>query len=438
MEGQALFLIVLGLMFLILLFLGVPLVFAIGALAIVMAVFLLGVSGFPLLIYRTLSVLYEFVLLAAPLFIFMGAMLAKSGAADDMYEGLHRLFGPLRGSLAVGTIVTCTIMAAMTGITGAATVAMGLIALPAMFKRGYNKALALGSVAGGGTLGVLIPPSLPMIFIGASCRISIGKLFAGGIIPGLIMSSLFILYIIIRSAVQPNVAPALAKEERQIPLKRKLGYLARLIPPALLILAVLGSIFAGIATPTEAAAIGAFGAIVYAVARKSLTCSLLQETLKETLRITCMILWILIASQVFSVVFNVAGGPRMLMDALLGLEVGRWGVVIAIQLFLFVLGMFMDQVAIIWMFAPIFMSIIKTLGFDPIWFGVLLTVNIEIAYLTPPFGYNLFYLKGVAPPDVTMGDIYRSIVPFVLLQILTIAILMVWPNLILWLPNLIR
>ncbi|MFC1916134.1 TRAP transporter large permease subunit [Chloroflexota bacterium] len=416
---------------------GIPIAFVLGGVALIFAYFLEGSDFLFIIATTTYGRMTNMILIALPMFIFMGNMLQISGIADDLYEMMHRWLGFLRGGLASGTVVICTIFAAMSGVSAAATVTMGLLALPAMLKRGYNKSIALGSIMAGGALGTLIPPSIVLIVIAMMLQVSVGKIFIAGILPGLLLSSFFIIYISIRCALQPHLGPGIPPEERPS-LKLKFVSLRAIILPAVLIVTVLGSIFMGVATPTEASALGALGSIVVAAIHRRLTWSALLETCYRSLRVTCMCMWILIGGVTFSSIYHAVGGAEFVDQVLTTLPIGKWGILISMQLILFILGCLIDIIGICMITLPIFSPIIVSLGFDPLWFGIVFMVNMEMAYLTPPFGHNLFYLKGVAPKEVTMGDIYRSVSPFVALQAIGLAIVILFPQLSLWLPSLMR
>jgi tripartite ATP-independent transporter DctM subunit len=328
-------------------------------------------------------------------------------------------------------------MAAMSGVSAAAVLTMGVIALPAMLKRGYNKSIALGSITAGGALGQLIPPSILMVIYGGVAGVSVGKLFMGGVLPGLLLAGLFIAYIAIRSFIQKDIAPALhEKERREITWGQKTVSLKSIILPALLIIGVLGSIFKGIATPTEAAAIGAGGSIICGLIHRRLTWEIIRAACFNTLKSTCMVMWIMIGSMLFVSFYFSIGGADFVKETLLGMGVNRWFIIFGMQAVLFVLGCLLDPSGIVLLCTPLFLPIVAALGFDPLWFGVLFIVNLEMAYLTPPFGYNLFYLKSVVSEDITMGDIYRSVWPFVVLQMIGLTVCMIFPQIILWLPGL--
>ncbi|MFH1081422.1 MAG: TRAP transporter large permease subunit [Pseudomonadota bacterium] len=418
-----------------LLALGLPLAFVMGGVGVIGSYLLWGDRGLFLIVTQTYGAMGKFTLLAVPLFIFMSMILERAGVADDLYTLMHRWIGPVRGGLAMGTVVICTIFAAMAGISGAATVSMGVIALPAMLKRGYNKTIAMGCISGGGALGILIPPSVPMILYATLTGISIGGLFAGGILPGLMLAAIFIAYIGIRCYFQPELGPALPTEER-VSWREKFISLKAVLLPIMIIIMVLGSIYAGICTATEASAMGCVGAIVSAGIYRKLNWALIKDACYRTAALTAMIIWILIGAYCFTSVYTGTGAHILMEHIMLSIPGGKWVILLTMQLIFFVLGCILDPVGIIMICTPVFVPVIMSLGFDPLWFGVLFVMNMEMGYLTPPFGFNLFYMKAIAPPGVTMADIYRSIVPFVLLQGLALLIVVVFPQIALWLPKL--
>lgn len=420
----------------VLLALGLPLAFVLGGVGVAGSYLLWGNKGLFLLASQAYGAMGKFTLLAIPLFIFMAMILERSGVADDLYTLMHRWMGPLRGGLAIGTVIICTIFAAMSGISGAATVSMGIIALPAMLKRNYDKKIAMGCISGGGALGILIPPSVPMILYATLTGESIGGLFAGGILPGLLLASLFILYIGIRCYFQPLLGPALPGEER-VSWREKMISLKAVALPVMIIVMVLGSIYAGVCTATEAAALGCLGAIISAAVYRKLNWTLLKETSHRTAALTAMIIWILIGAYCFTSVYTGTGAHKLMEHILLSIPGGRYAILITMQLVFFILGCILDPVGIIMICTPVFVPVIKTLGFDSLWFGVLFIMNMEMGYLTPPFGFNLFYMKAIVPEGITMGDIYRSIVPFVALQAVGLIIVVIFPEIALWLPKLI-
>lgn len=424
---------------LILIFSGLPLAFVLGGLGLLLSFFLWGHNSMLLVAVQTWDVMTSYFLVAVPLYVFMATMLQRSGIVEDLFSAMQVWFGPLRGGLAIGTIVICTIMAAMTGIVGAAVATMGILALPEMLNRKYDKRMALGCICAGGTLGILIPPSVITIVYAVTAGVSIGQMFMGGVLPGILLSLLFAVYIAARCWIDPELGPALPSEQRkQHSLTVKLKTLKGIILPLLLIVAVLGSIYAGIATPTEAAGVGSLGAIVSAAIYRRLTWDNFRQSVYSTARITAMILWITIGARCFISVFSAVGGDQLIREFVTGLEINRWIILILMQVMLVILGLFLDEIGIILLCVPIFLPIIRDLDFDAVWFGILFLVNAQMDYITPPFGYTLFYLKGVAPEGVTMGDIYRSVVPFVCLQAFGLALCMLFPQIILWLPDMMQ
>lgn len=416
--------------------LGLPLAFVLGGVGVVGCYLLWGDKGLFLITSQAYGTMGKFTLLAIPLFIFMAMILERAGVADDLYTLMQRWMGPLRGGLAIGTVIICTIFAAMAGISGAATVSMGIIALPAMLRRGYDQKMAMGAISAGGALGVLIPPSVPMILYATLAGESIGGLFAGGILPGLLLSALFCLYIGIRCFFQPSMGPVLPKEERA-GWREKLISLKAVALPVMIIVMVLGSIYAGVCTATEAAALGCLGALISAAVYGKLTRTLVKDACFRTARLTAMVIWILIGAYAFTAVYTGTGAHELMERILLSIPGGKYAILGSMMLIFFLLGCILDPAGIIMICTPVFVPVIKALGFDPLWFGILFIMNMEMGYLTPPFGFNLFYMKAVAPPSVTMVDIYKSIVPFVILQALGLIIVIIFPEIALWLPKLL-
>lgn len=414
---------------------GLPIAFALGGLAVVFTLALWGSHALLLPVMNIYGSMTNYLLVAVPLFIFMSSMLERTGLAEDFFDAVQNWIGGVRGGLAIGTVLMSMALAAMVGISAASTAILGLIALPAMLKRHYNKEIALGSIQAGGALGVLIPPSVLMIILGLFGELSVGKLFIGGIIPGIILGCLFIIYIVLRCRFQPHLGPAVPPEER-VDIRQKLVSLRVILLPIILILMVMGTIFAGIATVTEAAGMGAFGSILIAAVTRRLTWQNFKEACYGTLRVSAMIMWIVFGAILFKAIYYAIGAPGIVEDILTGVAGGHWIPIIIMVVILIILGCFLDPGAITMITIPIFIPIVTSLGFDPLWFGIIFVIIMEMGYLTPPFGMNLFVMKGVAPPEITMGDIYRSIIPFVLLQLLALIIIMIFPQLAVWLPKL--
>ena len=415
---------------------GFPMAFTLSSSAIITALIFFGPHTLPFVATNVFGLMSSMVLIAVPLFVFMACVLEKSAVADDLYAFMYQALGPVRGGLSMGTILICAIIAAMSGVSTTAVVTMGIIALPIMLKQGYHKSIAIGPILAGGALGLLIPPSISLIVYGMVARVSIGKLFAGGIVPGLILVGMFLIYIGIRSFLQPNYAPAMPKEKR-VPLKDLIRLSKGLILPIAVVSAVLGTIFAGIASPTEAAAVGVAGAIISAAVNRKLNWSMLSQAAIRTMAISGMIMWILFGAVCFTSIFFRTGGQDIIAELLLGMQANPVLIFIFILATLIVLGFFLDEITQVMITVPVFLPIIKELGYDPIWFGVLFMTQVQMDYLTPPFGFTLFYMKGVAPPEVTMGDIYRSILPFVMIQLAVVVFILLYPEVVLWLPNLL-
>ena len=418
------------------LFLGLPLSFVLGGAGVVVAFLLWGPQSLYVIAQAAFSTQMSFTLVALPMFIFIGMVLERAGIAEDMFDVAEKWLGWLPGGLAVGVIIVCVIFGAMVGTSSAATVTMGLIALPAMLRRGYDKSLALGCINGGGPLAMLIPPSITAIIFASVAEISVGQLFLGGMFPGLILGGLFIIYIVLRSLISSNVAPSIPRAERGT-WKEKIISLRGIILPLILVFSIMGTIMLGIATPTEASAVGAFVSIVIAAINRRLNWPMLQESAILTIRVTSMIWWIIFGAHVYSSVYIAVGGKSLVTNLLTGLPLGPLGILILMQLTFFAMGCFLDPAGIIMICAPVFLPVAEALGFDIVWYGVLWIVNMEMAVLTPPFGFNLFYLKSVTPSSVTMLDIYRSIAPFVAVQAVALVLCIAFPQIILWLPNYI-
>jgi len=417
---------------------GYPLAIPIGALGLILGYAMLGPSVLNLMYTRLFALITSYVLLAAPLFIFMGVMLERSAVAEKMFDALYLWLGGLRGGLAVTTVLLGTILAACVGIIGASVTMLALLALPAMVSRGYSKSLAAGSVCAGGTLGILIPPSIMLVIYGPMAFISVGKLFMAAFIPGFVLSGLYCSYIILRCLLQPSLAPAVPAEERKVPLLKKTTMLiSSMLPPALLILAVLGSIFFGIAPPTEAAAVGALVATLLAIVYRRLSWQVLTDTLSRTLKVSAMILLIGGTAFAFVGVFLAAGCGKVIEGLILAAPGGKWGAFALVMFALFLLGFFIDWLGILFIMVPIISPLVPTLGFDPLWFAMMICVNLQMSFMTPPMAHAIFYLRGSAPAElgVTMGDIIRGVIPFVFLIMIGMGLCVAFPQLILWLPG---
>ncbi len=418
---------------------GYPLAPVIAGIALIVGYLTWGGLQVTDLFYsRMYSLVRNYVILAAPLFIFMGLMLERSGIAERMYDALYLWLGGLRGGLAITTVLIGTVLAACVGIIGASVTMLALIALPAMVKRGYGKALASGSVCAGGTLGILIPPSIMLVLYGPMAEISVGKLFMGAFVPGLVLSGLYCGYIALHCLFKPEIAPAVPPEERAVPfLKKTTMLLTSLVPPVILVLSVLGSIFLGVAPPTEAAAVGAFAAILLALAYRRLTFQALKDTAFQTLRVTSKVIFVGVCAFMFVGVFLGLGGGNVVENIILGAPGGRWGAFALVMFVVFILGMFIDWLGIIFIMVPIISPLAPALGFNEIWFAMMICVNLQMSFMTPPFAYAIFFLRGAAPPElgVTTADIIRGVIPFVFLIMIGLGLCAAFPQLILWLPG---
>ncbi|MCL0090067.1 TRAP transporter large permease subunit [Dehalococcoidia bacterium] len=417
-------------------FLGYPVGFVLGGVALLTGLIFFGDMTPAVLVRRIYGLQMSWELIAVPLFIIMGCILERSGAADKLYEAFYVVLASLRGGLAVATVFVCTIFAATTGVMGASVTTMGLLAFPEMLKRKYDQKLAAGTVMTAGCLGIIIPPSIMLVIYGSWAGLSVGALFMACLVPGLVLAALYIVYILIRTGLRPELGPPIQEEGRGVSFRQKcVLLLTGIVPTMFLILTVLGTILLGIATPTEAATLGIAGSLIVAALNRRLKFSLLKESIYRTGRILGMIALIAFGATCFIGVFMALGGGRVVEDLMMGLGFGPWGMLVVMMIIVFLLGMVVDWLAIIMIAVPLFSPIVADLGFDPIWFAVLIVVNLQMSLLTPPFGIAIFYLKGVAPPEVTMANLIRSVVPFVGLITIGLVLVAVFPQLALWLPG---
>ena len=419
--------------------LGYPLAIVVGGIGIVMGILLFGIDISLELIYQRLfRLINNYILLAVPGFIFMGIMLGYSGITEKMFSALYLWLSGFRGGLAITTVLLGTILAACVGIIGASVTALAIIALPEMVKRGYNKAFASGAVCAGGTLGILIPPSIMLVVYGPMASLSVGKLFFGAFLPGFMLSAMYCTYIAIHSFIKPNIAPGVPLEERAVSWHKKtIDLVTSMLPPAVLILAVLGSIFFGVAAPTEAAAVGALAATLLAVAYRKLSFQIFKDTALETVKVTGMVLLIGATAFAFVGIFIRAGGGDIVEQTILSAPGGKWGIFAIIMFIVFLLGYFIDWLGILFIVVPIITPVGAALGFDPLWFAMMICVNLQTSFLTPPFAYAIFYLRGAADPSlgVETGHIIRGVIPYVLLILIGLMLLIRFPQIILWLPG---
>lgn len=418
----------------VLLLLGLPIAFTLGGLAILFTLWLWGPAGLLMITSHAYGVGMDFILVSVPLFVLMAVVLEGSGIAEELFETMYRWLGGLPGGLLTGTVIICAIFAAMSGISGVATVTMGLIALPAMLKRGYDRKMAIGGIMCGGALGIIIPPSVIAILYGSITGTSVGKLFIGGLVPGLIIALVMIVYTTIRCIINPEKGPPVPLEERAN-WREKFISLKNIILPFLLIILVLGVIYSGICTPTEASGIGAWGALISSLIHGRLTWRKLKLAVLRTLSVTCMAMWIVIGAKCFSSIYTAGGASDLILSLVKDMQVPPLLMIGIMQFIFFILGMFIDPVGMCMICSPVFLPIVTTLGFDPIWFGILFILNCGMAYITPPFGFNLFYMRAIVPEDCSMGEVYNSVWPWVICQAVVLILVMIFPEIGMWLPN---
>lgn len=432
-AGMGLLMLVL---FLFVLMLGFPIAFTLMALGVGFGYYAMGNNIFQLFVQRTYSVMANDVLISIPLFLFMGYVVERANILDRLFRSIQLAAGWLPGSLAVATLATCALFATATGIVGAVVTLMGLLAFPAMLRAGYDTRLAAGVVCAGGCLGILIPPSVMLILYGATAGVSVVKLYAAAFFPGLMLATFYILYVVVRTALDPSLAPKLPKEERNVPIARVLYELATsFLPLAALILGVLGAIMFGLATPQEAAAVGALGSVLLALLYRTFSFAKLRESAYLTARASAMVCWLFVGSAVFSAVFAYLGGQKLVEDFVLSLNLSPIQFLILTQIIIFILGWPLEWTEIIIIFLPIFLPLLDNFGIDPIFFGVLVALNLQTSFLSPPVAMAPFYLKGVAPKHVTIDEIFNGVYPFLAIVILSMVLFYVFPEIGLWLPN---
>ena len=422
---------------LLLLLTGLPVAFALTGLSALLLFIFLGPTALYMVVGAAFKQIGTEVFLAIPLFVLMAAVLQFSGIAGSLYRTMHMWMGPLRGGLAIGTIFICTIIDALSGIGATATSTMGLIALPEMRKRGYNKNMIVGAITVGGALGPLIPPSVLMIIVGGYAQLSVGKLFMGGVFPGLLISLGYCLYIGIRCALRPQDGPAMEKEDQGTTLE-KIKNLRFVVMPLGMIAFIMGGIYAGAFTPTEAAGFGALGAMLISILYGKFTIPNIMGALQLSLRVSCMIMWLVIGGGCYSTLVTVTGTGGLVLNILGSLPFGATGIILVMLSIALIMGMFIDPVAISMICIPIFIPVLSALGIDPLWFMLLFIIAVVIGYITPPFGLNIFYMKGVAPDDVTIMDIYRGTFPFTIIKIICLGLFIIFPWILTYLPSLIR
>ena len=434
--NEAMPLILFAALFVLLLF-GYPVAFTLGGISIILGALSFGMDFFNLLPLRIWGVMTNYVLIAVPLFVYMGVMLEKSGLAEALLETMALLFGRLRGGLAISVVVVGAMLGASTGIVGATVVTMGLLSLPTMIKRGYSPELSTGTISASGTLGQIIPPSIVLVLLGSILNVSIGDMFIGAVIPGFVLVFLYVVWIVIIALTRPESAPAMPREE--LDLFRSEAMVKRIVQafilPFALILAVLGSIFAGIASPTEAAAVGALGATLLTILQGKFSYQTLKSVMAGTTHLTCMVFIILVGATSFGLVFRGMNGDQYLTDLIVGAQMGPHTFLCLVMVVIFIAGFFIDFIEITFIIVPVVAPIFAAFGVDMLWLGILIAMNLQTSFLTPPFGFSLFYLKGVAPPGIRTAHIYRGIIPFIGIQLVGLALVILFPKMATWLPE---
>ncbi|MDD5475772.1 MAG: TRAP transporter large permease subunit [Syntrophales bacterium] len=416
--------------------LGFPIGFSLAGVATIFGFIFVGPQVSNVFMLRLHVAMADYILIAIPLFVFMGIIIERSGIATRLYDAMYVLLGSLKGGLAIATVLTCTIFAAATGVVGATVVTMGIMSLPAMLKYNYNKPMACGAICAGGALGILIPPSILILVYAPIANVSVGALLIGAFVPGIVLASLYVLYIGIRCFINPSLGPSIANTEIKVTLRQKLKmFTTSVLPVCLLILAVLGSIFFGLAAPTEAAAIGAFAAVIMAAFYRAVNWPVLKEAAVRTITTSAMVYMVVIGASFFTSVFMRLGCGRVVESLILGLPFDRWGILICMWLIIILMGAFLDWIGIVMIVVPLFTPVAVKLGFDPVWFALMNIVVLQTSFLTPPFALTIFYLKGIAPPEVTLGDIYKGVLPFLLLMLVAVVIFSLFPEIIMYAPR---
>ncbi len=422
-----------------LLLFGFPVAFTIGGVSLFFGLWGFGPGFFDLMPLRIWGTMTNFTLMAVPLFIYMGVMLEKSGLAEELLEAMALVFGKIRGGLAVSVIFVGALMGASTGIVGATVVTMGLLSVPTMLRSRYNKSLTTGTVAASGTLGQIIPPSIVLVLLGDIMNVPVGDLFIGAVIPGFILVCLYMVYVFIIARIKPEWAPPVDQEVLDQFTRKELilKVTKALIPPLTLMVAVLGSIFAGVASPTEAASVGAIGATLLTVMHKRFNLQIVKDVMDTTTKLTCMVFIILVGATTLGLVFRGLGGDELVRGLIGALPFGKWGILFIVMSIIFIAGFFLDFIEITFIHVPVLAPIMVSMGVDPLWLAVLIAVNLQTSFLTPPFGFALFYLKGVTPPEIETMDIYKGIIPFVIIQIIGLCLICLFPEAVTWLPKVL-
>ncbi len=437
MSREIIILLMTGTLFLTIIW-GYPIAFVMGGVATVFGLLFLGPAALHIFVLNTYETLMDFILIAIPLFTFMGIMIEKSGVAMRLYDALHVIMGELRGGLLIATVAACAILATATGVIGVSVAIMGVLALPAMMKYKYDIPMSTGAICAGGALGVMIPPSILLIvYDDAAGGVHLRNLFMGALGPGLLLVVLYLLYIIIRCRINPELGPALPKSELIVSRRKKINlFITSVFPVILIVFSVLGSIFTGFTTPTEAAGIGALASLILAGAYRKLNLSIIREAIYNTMSISCMVYMVIFGASFFSGVYVRLGGVEVIYELIMSLSMPQWGMLGIMFLIVFLLGMFLDWLGTIMITVPIFTPIVAILGYDPVWFAMMVILVMQTGFLTPPFAYSIFYLKGVSPPEIKTSQIYKGVIPFILLQIVAVILCWAFPDIILLLPRL--
>lgn len=442
LDAQTLCAILIGGLFALMLVglvLGQELAFVLGGAGMIVGFIAWGDTGVTIAMTKVYDQMQSYSMVAIPMFVLMANFLTHSKVADGLFQSIRYLLGPLKGGLGFAVIVVSTIFAATTGIVGASVVTMGMLSMPILLHCGYNKSLACGMVCAGGSLGILIPPSIMLVSLGTYAEVSVGKLFFSALVPGLLLSLFYAAYVLIICHIHPDYGPAMSVEElAEMPLKQRItGSLVNLIPPMILIVGVLGSIFSGIATPTEAAGVGALFALVLAICYKQFSWKMLYDSVIDTAKTTSMVYMIMFGAAAFTGIFMSLDGDILITNALMNAGIGKWGALTIMLVLVFVMGMFLDWAGIVMIIMPIFLPIMDAFGFDRLWLVSLVAVLLQTCFMTPPFGFALFYIKGIMPGDVSMSDVYKGVIPFILIIVLVVVLCILFPQILLALPNMV-
>lgn len=419
--------------------LGQELAFVLGGAGVIVGWIAWGDAGVTIAMTKVYDQMQSYSMVAIPMFVLMANFLTHSKVADGLFESIRYLFGPLKGGLGLAVIVVSTVFAATTGIVGASVVTMGMLSIPILLRSGYKPSLACGMVCAGGSLGILIPPSIMLVSMGSYAEVSVGKIFFAAIVPGLLLSLCYIIYVMIICHIHPDYGPAMSEQElAEMPLKQRItGSLINLVPPLILIFGVLGSIFGGFATPTEAAGVGALFSLILAIFYKQFNMKMLLDSLIDTAKTTAMVFIILFGAAAFTGVFMSLDGDQIIANWVMGMGIGKWGAFAIMMTIVFIMGMFIDWLGIVMIVFPIFLPIMDMFGFDRLWLVAVTAVMLQTCFMTPPFGFALFYVKGILPDDVKITEVYRGVIPFILIIVFVMVLCTVFPGIVTWLPNMV-